>query len=58
MALGALGKPFDGFGPYRVVRQIGSGGMATIFEAVDTTLGNRVALKRLHPHIAARPGAC
>ena len=32
--------------------------MATIFEAVDTTLGNRVALKRLHPHIAARPGAC
>ena len=43
--------------PYRVVRQIGSGGMASIFEAVDTRLGHRVALKRLHPHIAERPGA-
>jgi eukaryotic-like serine/threonine-protein kinase len=44
-------------GPYRVVRRIGSGGMASIFEAVDTRLGHRVALKRLHPHIADRPGA-
>ncbi|MGD0530135.1 MAG: serine/threonine-protein kinase [Polyangiaceae bacterium] len=43
--------------PYRVLRQIGSGGMASIFEAVDTRLGHRVALKRLHPHIAERPGA-
>lgn len=43
--------------PYRVVRQIGSGGMASIFEAVDTRLGHRIALKQLHPHIAERPGA-
>jgi len=47
----------DVYGPYRVVRQIGSGGMASIFEALDTRLGHRVALKRLHPHIAERPGA-
>jgi tRNA A-37 threonylcarbamoyl transferase component Bud32 len=47
----------DVCGPYRVVRQIGSGGMASIFEALDTRLGHRVALKRLHPHIASRPGA-
>jgi eukaryotic-like serine/threonine-protein kinase len=45
------------FGPYRAVGQIGSGGMATIFAAVDGRLGQRVAIKRLHPHIAARPGA-
>ncbi len=51
------GKPADQWGPYRVIRQIGSGGMACIFEAVDTRLGHRVALKRLHPHVAARPGA-
>jgi serine/threonine-protein kinase len=31
--------------------------MASIFEAIDTRLGHRVAVKRLHPHIASRPGA-
>jgi hypothetical protein len=53
----APGKPADQFGPYRVVRQIGSGGMACIFEAKDTRLGHSVAIKRLHPHVAERPGA-
>jgi serine/threonine protein kinase len=53
----APGKPADQLGPYRVIRQIGSGGMACIFEAVDTRLGHRVAIKRLHPHVASRPGA-
>jgi eukaryotic-like serine/threonine-protein kinase len=51
------GTPDDEFGAYRVVRQIGSGGMACIFEATDARLGHRVAIKRLHPHIAERPGA-
>jgi hypothetical protein len=31
--------------------------MGIVYEAVDTRLGQRVALKRLHPHIAGRPGA-
>ena len=53
----ASGKPDTVLGPYRVVRQIGSGGMASIFEAIDGRLGRRVALKRLHPHVAERPGA-
>ncbi len=44
-------------GPYRVIRRIGSGGMASVFEAEDEVLGQRVALKQLHPHIAERPGA-
>ena len=45
------------FGPYRILRRIGSGGMGAIFEAEDTGLGHRVALKLLHPHVARRPGA-
>jgi serine/threonine protein kinase len=53
---GAGVTPED-LGPYRVLRPIGSGGMASIHEALDTRLGRRVAIKRLHPHIAARPGA-
>jgi serine/threonine protein kinase len=44
-------------GPYRVLSCIGSGAMGTVHEAVDTTLGRMVALKRLHPHIAESPGA-
>lgn len=51
------GEDLTCFGPYRIVRRIGSGGMGTIFEADDTGLGQRVALKLLHAHVARRPGA-
>jgi serine/threonine protein kinase len=44
-------------GPYRIIRRIGTGGMGSVFEAEDTGLGHRVALKLLHPHVAERPGA-
>jgi hypothetical protein len=44
-------------GPYRVVSCIGNGAMGTVYEALDMRLGRLVALKRLHPHIASRPGA-
>jgi serine/threonine-protein kinase len=45
------------FGPYRIIHRIGTGGMGSVFEAEDTGLGHRVALKLLHPHVAARVGA-
>src|SRR6516225_7851633 len=44
-------------GPYRIVSCIGSGAMGSVYEAMDTRLGRLVALKRLHPHIAASPRA-
>lgn len=36
-------------GPYRVVRQLGEGGMRTVFEAVHEVIQRRVAIKVLHP---------
>jgi tRNA A-37 threonylcarbamoyl transferase component Bud32 len=35
-------------GKYRVVRLIGSGGMGSVYEAENTAIGKRVALKFLH----------
>src|SRR5579871_4137179 len=45
------------FGPYIVIRRIGTGGMGSIYEAEDRGLGHRVALKLLHPHVAKNAGA-
>ena len=42
-------------GRYRLRKQLGSGGMASIYEAEDTSLGRRVAVKLLHPQFASDP---
>jgi TolB-like protein/tRNA A-37 threonylcarbamoyl transferase component Bud32 len=42
---------------YRVDRQIGQGGMATVFVAEDTRYGRKVAVKVLNPDLASTLGA-
>ncbi|HTQ07896.1 MAG TPA: serine/threonine-protein kinase [Polyangiaceae bacterium] len=44
-------------GEYRVVRQVGEGGMGKVFEAEERLSGRRVALKVLRPELArSEPG--
>jgi serine/threonine-protein kinase len=40
-------------GKYRVVRELGRGGMAAVYEATNVDIGKRVAIKLLAVHLAA-----
>ena len=42
-------------GRYRIIGRIGSGGMADVYEAEDTQLGRRIALKLLYRRFAEDP---
>ena len=41
-------------GNYRLNKLLGNGGMGSVYEATDVTLQREVALKMMHPHLAAR----
>ncbi len=40
---------------YRILAQVGCGGMGAVYEALDTDLGRRVAIKLLKPEYALEP---
>ena len=42
-------------GPYRIVARVGAGGMGEVFKAWDPRLERDVAVKLLHPEMAADP---
>jgi serine/threonine protein kinase len=44
-------------GKYRVAAPLGEGGMGAVFRAENVVTGKQVALKWMHPHVAARAEA-
>ena len=43
-------------GSYRLVKEIGRGGMGLVYEAVHTVLPRRAAIKVMHPELRRQPG--
>ena len=43
-------------GPYEIGKPLGKGGMGSVYAAVDTQTGQRVAIKALTPHLATAEG--
>lgn len=48
-------SPGENVGPYRIIEQLGQGGMATVYKAYHAALDRYVALKALHPAFGEDP---
>ncbi len=57
MAPGDLAPGEHVFGHFAIEERLGEGGMGVVYRAVDEWLGSPVALKVLHPRMAADPEA-
>jgi len=53
MESGEVGR----LGPYRIVKELGHGGMGAVYAAIDTQLERKLALKVMLPQFAANPAA-
>src|ERR1700689_2542524 len=54
-ASAAAGSRLPQLAKYEVLEEIGHGGMATVYRALDRRLGREVAVKVIHPHLRDSP---
>jgi serine/threonine protein kinase len=52
---GPMLSPGTQLGPYEILAHLGSGGMGTVYQALDTRLDRMVAVKLMLPHFADHP---